>query len=576
MPGIMSQPEADQLLAMGQISPEAHAAISSQNAAGPLASVAPPMAPPPPVDAGAPPPLDGGMSMAAPMTPAAPPPMADAGPPLPAGAPAVPLAGGVSGGGPQASIAEPNMSMAPPPGDVVVGKVQQTNKPAPAPAPVPIGINASPRSVSFYDQRTGAEIQAPSPNIPPPKPVDFRVAAQGQRDVELDRRAQAQAEAGAAREQRAQELAAQASANAAALDARAKEDAAALAKDEANTQAALADLNGRVADYATKTVDADRWWKNQSTGNRIVASLATALGGFAEGLSNGAVKNTALAQINRYIDADIRAQEVDLATKGKALDAKRGVVHDMMQMTQNREAARSAARVVGLQNAELQAKAIAAKFDPKLEKPATQEILSAIQTEKVNENEKMGNIFLAERRAAAAAAAAAAAKREQTIYDRGKETDAAARDWARIQVDAKKTEADIAKSGANPAAKEAAKEDSAYAADMKALNDAWKTAVETNYSSRATKALGKFFDTDNFSANTGATSQLVGTVKGPGDNSETDAIRLQSMLPRAGDDKATLDRKYALLVNKANTKHPQAAERFAAKKTVKTSAPPGE
>lgn len=59
-------------------------------------------------------------------------------------------------------------------------------------------------------------------------------------------------------------------------------------------------------------IDPNRMWTNKSVGDKILASIAIALGGIGAGLTGG--KNTALELLQREIDRDIEAQKLNIST----------------------------------------------------------------------------------------------------------------------------------------------------------------------------------------------------------------------------------------------------------------------
>lgn len=523
----MDQTSADLALSRGLISPDQHAQISAQNGVSSAADAGMTPAPSPtPIGVLAPPPA----------------PILDAGPPAPE--PRVDV-------GPITAVAPPPMP------------------PAPAPAPPP-GVSLSPHGATFYNQKTGAETPSPKPAA-----LDPRVEGMNSRIEGLHEQQRIATAIGEAKESRAIDTANALHDERVALEAKASEHNAAKAIEDQKIVKQSADTQAAVDDYAASKVDPNRFWKNQSTGQTIIAALAVGLGGFANGFSHGQIQNVALDQINRRIDADIRAQEVDLQTKGKGVEAKRGVLHDMMQMGMSKEAAYSAARQVSLQNVEFKLKELAAKTDPQLEKLGTQQMLSTISTEIGNQRETTALIQKADlqRQAAAAASAAISArdyrdKRNDKNIEQGVEIGKLRQGDKKLDIEAKNSAG---------GGKDAAKEDAQYRATMNTLEESWKDAVSTNPSNRLTSWWGKLAATDNDSQNTGAVSTLVSTTKGEHDNSDTDAARVKTMLPQPGDDQQTLSKKYALTLARIAEKYPQASARaLGTGPRVKTSAPPGE
>ena len=75
---------------------------------------------------------------------------------------------------------------------------------------------------------------------------------------------------------------------------------------------------------AVPGVDPDRFWHSKSTGEQILLRVASIVGGFFSGFAGR--PNEALAQINKRINDDIRAQEKDIETAhGRVNEASSGL-----------------------------------------------------------------------------------------------------------------------------------------------------------------------------------------------------------------------------------------------------------
>ena len=64
---------------------------------------------------------------------------------------------------------------------------------------------------------------------------------------------------------------------------------------------------------AVKNIDSGRFWKNLSTGDKIIAAIAVGLSGIGSGLTGQ--QNQALAMINKHIDADLKDQKLSYDEK---------------------------------------------------------------------------------------------------------------------------------------------------------------------------------------------------------------------------------------------------------------------
>lgn len=106
-------------------------------------------------------------------------------------------------------------------------------------------------------------------------------------------------------------------------------------KHEASYQAAVQKLE-------TSAIDPDRWWKNKSTGGKILAAIAAGLG--AAGASMTGRQNTALQIIQKSINDDIEAQRVDRGTREKAVGARGTLMGIMRERFDTEEEAADASK----------------------------------------------------------------------------------------------------------------------------------------------------------------------------------------------------------------------------------------
>lgn len=534
--GIMSQEQADAMLARSAISPEQHAQISAQNGVSS------------PLDAGAPPPI----------VDAGPPPMM-AGPPPP---PADVLDGGMSQAPPPgANMAAPMPAAPEPSGDV--GKI----------TPVPQPAAAAPSAASMTDAQMRSKLGLTGGTHDPlmPKPTSGATdmlnaevgGLQGQKATQgalNDIHTKSGAEEHAALATQQADLAAQ---NAAAATKHAEEVAV---RDKL-----IAERDAAVDEYRSAHVDPSRVAKGRGIGGTVLAAIAMGLGAFGASITHG--PNYAMQILDKQVDDDIRAQEGEIAKKGKAVDIKGNNVAAYRQIMGDNDAARLLAKGDLLEQHRNELAAVIAKRGNAEDQERGKLALGQIDTriDETKAQAKMAKEQAAGR--AAAAASAAAEHRDDKLWNRAKDVKEAGQKDKALETDALKATIEGRKVG--PEVKDATKEDAALRTKLQAVSSAWKEATQTNYGNRVTSTLGKVLDTDNASVHEGATAQLVGVVKGVGDNSEQDAERLKSMLPRSGDDDATLTRKHAMLMNKVLSQYPEAAERFTAAQ-VPTVAVPGE
>lgn len=104
-------------------------------------------------------------------------------------------------------------------------------------------------------------------------------------------------------------------------------------------------------------IDPNRFWNNQSSGNRIMASVAVALGALGSAITGG--KNDALDVIQSQINRDIDAQKAELGQRNNLLSFN-------LNRLGNLQAAEQATRLQQLSVVQAQLQAAAAKSGNKL------------------------------------------------------------------------------------------------------------------------------------------------------------------------------------------------------------------
>lgn len=114
----------------------------------------------------------------------------------------------------------------------------------------------------------------------------------------------------------------------------------------ARAQEAYAQAAAELKDYK---INPDAFWANRSTLGKIGSVLAAALGGFAQGFSDGRVPNTALQLINQAIDRDLQAQFAAMKTKGSAVDAANNLLSRQYQQLGDLRAAKFNAKKLMLE-----------------------------------------------------------------------------------------------------------------------------------------------------------------------------------------------------------------------------------
>lgn len=120
----------------------------------------------------------------------------------------------------------------------------------------------------------------------------------------------------------------------------------------------MAKYNSAKDAFSGLRVDSNRLWNNMATGDKMMASVAMALGGLG-GAMQGNAGNVYWNVIERNIDRDIDEQKANINIKGKALDAERTAYQDFLSATGDERAARLATKELAMQK-------IASEFESKI------------------------------------------------------------------------------------------------------------------------------------------------------------------------------------------------------------------
>jgi hypothetical protein len=110
----------------------------------------------------------------------------------------------------------------------------------------------------------------------------------------------------------------------------------------------LSQYQAKKDEYNGLTVDSRRMWNDASTGDKLLATVAMALGGMGMALQ-GRAGNPAWDIIDKTIDRDIDQQKANINQRGRELDAERTAYQDFLQATGDERAARLATKEMALQ-----------------------------------------------------------------------------------------------------------------------------------------------------------------------------------------------------------------------------------
>lgn len=134
------------------------------------------------------------------------------------------------------------------------------------------------------------------------------------------------------------------------------------------------------ADIEKTKIDPERFWKNKSTGQKIAASIALALGAFGAGLTGQ--KNTAAEIINNAINADIDAQESDLVSKQRAGTLVSNQLNTAMKRFGDIGLSKSALRAASIQRLQNQIEQKKATFLGEREKAKADVLIQGLEVKK--------------------------------------------------------------------------------------------------------------------------------------------------------------------------------------------------
>lgn len=145
--------------------------------------------------------------------------------------------------------------------------------------------------------------------------------------------------------------------------------------DEA--QKALDDERNRVKDLK---IDSNRYWANQSTGNKIVAALSLFLSGYASAMNGG--PNYALKAIEGAINRDIDEQRANIENQKDGIRGQETAYANMYRKFKDNDLARSAATASAYEKAELELRKIGSRFQGQEQQGKVMQALGVIQEKK--------------------------------------------------------------------------------------------------------------------------------------------------------------------------------------------------
>lgn len=130
------------------------------------------------------------------------------------------------------------------------------------------------------------------------------------------------------------------------------------AKEAAKLQA---DIDNDVKELGQTKIDPGRFWANKTTGEKIIAGLALALSGFAQGYMGKSGPDPVMTMLQKSINDDIMSQKADYAKRREVIGEKRNAYATFMDKYKNEAAALSASKAAALERLKNEVAVMAAR-----------------------------------------------------------------------------------------------------------------------------------------------------------------------------------------------------------------------
>lgn len=148
--------------------------------------------------------------------------------------------------------------------------------------------------------------------------------------------------------------------------------AKAQARKEEFAKAEERKLNDMMTEFGEMKVDPSKFWRDRSTGQKIIAGISLALGAVGGGLTRTG-ENKAVGVITDAIDRDIAAQKDNIEVKGEAIEKQEGLYAKALQRFDDSITAEKAAKIAALDQVKNRLLTIKGKYQsPTLQAKADQ------------------------------------------------------------------------------------------------------------------------------------------------------------------------------------------------------------
>jgi hypothetical protein len=138
---------------------------------------------------------------------------------------------------------------------------------------------------------------------------------------------------------------------------------------------------GQLEQAAKQEIDPKRFWKNKSTGDKILAAISLALGGFVNGYSQGRVQNTPLQMIQSAIQDDIDSQKENRNSAERAAVRQGTLLERVRGQYDHDDKAKEATFILGLDAQAKRVEGIAAHLQSEEAKAKATDLVAQIREE---------------------------------------------------------------------------------------------------------------------------------------------------------------------------------------------------
>lgn len=194
-----------------------------------------------------------------------------------------------------------------------------------------------------------------------------------------------------------------------------EQDAAIKAKADAVAEQHDLEARKMAQDLAAKSIDPDHYWKNQSTGGKILAGIGVALGAIGAGLSKNGTQNVPLQMINQAIASDIDAQKANMEAGWKAYDKLHELDNDAGAKARYNDQWRASHYIAGTEIVKLRLGTIAAKTQNIQVKENALNAIQQLDGKQLDARKALGDQITATARANAAGNAAATKAQKERV-----------------------------------------------------------------------------------------------------------------------------------------------------------------